>query len=415
VLATLHSRHIVHRDIKPENILLEKEDCCTDGSQHVQVKITDFGLARILRHEEDDECAGESQDGVLLQASATTPESVRRKRSRAYSRVGSDYYTAPEVSMGLGYDTPVDMYSLGITLYVMLCGVPPTSPFIHDFFRPRADSLSDGESSSSSDSESVPTSVPSSKSDMFPSGLDISPQAQDLICKMIHPDPSFRITASDALKHDWITQHTTHEDTKATLLEETTESSMPSTERPRSLSVVETEALLCIPIQGSIHEIAPPVDPPSNSPTSRGADCLEAILASTPPTPSSDSKVSISLTLADVCSKLVPLADRQNHHKRHRNHRRHAHLNGDTVRVTSKKHHRNASDISMSVIGPVSKKKVRIESRASSPPHFLHQPPNSTCANNRIVARRFNSPIPQGVQFVGPLLPQKNLAVKGAN
>ncbi|KAK1743639.1 serine/threonine-protein kinase [Skeletonema marinoi] len=99
VLDVLHRRHLVHRDIKPENILLVNED---DDSGQLHVKLTDFGLARMLDGEED--------------GFGTTTEDPSERRSRAYSRVGSDYYAAPEVYMGLGYDTPVDIYSL-----VLLC------------------------------------------------------------------------------------------------------------------------------------------------------------------------------------------------------------------------------------------------------------------------------------------------------
>jgi hypothetical protein len=48
-----------------------------------------------------------------------------RLRSRAYTRVISDYYTAPEIEMGKGYSFPVDIWSLGVVCYILLCGFAP--------------------------------------------------------------------------------------------------------------------------------------------------------------------------------------------------------------------------------------------------------------------------------------------------
>jgi serine/threonine protein kinase len=110
VLVELHCRGIVHRYVKPENILP------TNDSQ-VCAKLSDFGTSRELHPEEDsDSC---SSDG---EASPLTPQS----RKRAYSAVGSNFCAAPEVRSGDGYDTAVDLYSLGVTLYVLLCGFPPS-------------------------------------------------------------------------------------------------------------------------------------------------------------------------------------------------------------------------------------------------------------------------------------------------
>mmetsp|Transcript_5501 Transcript_5501/g.11043 ORF Transcript_5501/g.11043 Transcript_5501/m.11043 type:complete len:653 (+) Transcript_5501:344-2302(+) len=403
VLKILHERHIVHRDIKPENILLETDECSTDLGQSISVKLTDFGLARRLRYDDDEESSDGSLDGDIIESPNSTPEAVRRQRSRAFSRVGSDYYSAPEVDVGLGYDTPVDIYSLGITLYVMLCGAPPSSPFLHKYFKTGADCISDGESSSSSDSEDVPISAPTSnRSDLFPPELNISSQAQELICKMINPDPGMRITASEALSHEWITQREHPVEKKRP--------TSPSYTRRRGLSIAETETLLRKPIQGSVDEIAPPVIPPSNSPASRGAKITQPIEVPTPPNVPAMAQASVSVTLADVCSKLEPLAHKLNHHVRRRKHQRRTNLPSDVCGESSKKHTYNSIQIDNAT-----KKRVRVESRASSP-NFQHQTSNSTYANNRI-GRRFNSPVPpSGTTFIGPMLPQNNnLAVKGAN
>lgn len=325
VLDVLHRRHLVHRDIKPENILLVNED---DGSGQLHVKLTDFGLARMLDVEED--------------GFGTTTEDPSERRSRAYSRVGSDYYAAPEVYMGLGYDTPVDIYSLGVTLYVMLVGSPPsTSTFSFD-----TDSdFSDEDSSTTSDSDqSAPSSQLSSRTKLFPPEMKISPSAQELIMSMIHPDAAKRITASAALKHEWILNHSAgQQDVEMATIDMSSKLSisLPTTNRS-PLTATETGAFLRVPIQ---------VLPPSNSPTAKD---------------SADSAV--TLTLTDVCSKLVPIANGHGQQKKKRN--RHRSRSRSEIQFPSSKT-RNISDLSgeelSKVITTTPTKKVRVESRKSSP------------------------------------------------
>jgi len=193
----LHSRGIVHRDIKPENILLTSDEI----NGETMVKLSDFGLARLL-HQGDSPCTPVScrrkrkfdyvdspthhlRSPVSLPIVRATgangcsfPIVLKPKRSRAYSRVGSNYYSAPEVDSGMGYDNAVDMYSLGVTLYIILCGRFPSSP----------------NSSTWADSDKFRESQWS----------HISSEAKDLIRSMLDRDPMTRITADEALNHEWL-------------------------------------------------------------------------------------------------------------------------------------------------------------------------------------------------------------------
>ena len=88
-LVAAHAAGIVHRDVKPSNILVDHRR---------QVKLTDFGIARI------------STDPALTQTGLVT---------------GSPAYLAPEVATGQRGDEAVDVWSLGATLFYVLSGRPP--------------------------------------------------------------------------------------------------------------------------------------------------------------------------------------------------------------------------------------------------------------------------------------------------
>jgi len=384
VLHTLHSRHIVHRDIKPENILLVEEDDCM--GELGSVKLTDFGLARLL-HDETDTSSKTSNSGD----SSSSNQDFSKQRSRAYSRVGSDYYAAPEVTMGAGYDTPIDIYSLGVTLYVMLCGTPPSST---SFFKTENADLSDEESTccmASVSDESTESS--SSGSELFPSELKISSLAQDLIIKMINPDPEKRIVASEALKHEWILMHTSDQEETHKMTHITSKLSLTASHssndglRKRTLSFAETESFL---------RIGPtlPVVPPSNLPTLKLSklglvSLTPSEMSSRPTTPSQES---ISLTLADVCSKLAPLVDEQQLHKQ-RKHRRRSLSHGDKACFALSRKHSRA--VSGSGRGEKQNKKKRIMTANSKKKRAQDMTSISSpsYANSRIGLRTFNSPI----------------------
>ena len=107
-LAEAHDQQIVHRDIKPENILLVSRKPNDDRhvidlpASELQVKLSDFGIARHVR------------------------QSSSMEVTKAGTLLGTPRYMSPEQCKGDIEITPAaDIYSLGITLYLMLCGQTP--------------------------------------------------------------------------------------------------------------------------------------------------------------------------------------------------------------------------------------------------------------------------------------------------
>jgi len=146
-LSHCHSKNIAHRDIKPENILYTTADDLAD------VKLIDFGLAK-------------------QKTDAYTYQTI----------VGSPCYLAPEVIEG-NYTNSCDMWSLGVVLHLLLSGkMPFDGKTIDDIFR----SIKKGLLNFTD-----------------PVWNKVTPPGRDLVQKLLEPDENKRLTAEQALKHDW--------------------------------------------------------------------------------------------------------------------------------------------------------------------------------------------------------------------
>eukprot|EP00161_Ancyromonas_sigmoides_P013887 TRINITY_DN358_c0_g1_i1.p2 TRINITY_DN358_c0_g1~~TRINITY_DN358_c0_g1_i1.p2 ORF type:complete len:327 (+),score=164.53 TRINITY_DN358_c0_g1_i1:87-1067(+) len=146
----LHSKSIAHRDLKPENLLY------ASAAADAEIKLADFGLSTYA-------AAGSS----TLKTACGTPG-----------------YVAPEVLRNKGYGLEVDMWSVGVITYILLCGFPP-------FYEENTAQLFESIMSANYD---------------FPSPYwdEVSQGAKDLIQKLLVVDPKERLTAAQVLKDDWI-------------------------------------------------------------------------------------------------------------------------------------------------------------------------------------------------------------------
>ncbi|OAA54733.1 calcium/calmodulin-dependent kinase [Niveomyces insectorum RCEF 264] len=146
----LHNNNIVHRDLKPENLLYLTKEPDSD------LVLADFGIAKML----------DNKDGVLT------------------TMAGSFGYAAPEVMLKRGHGKPVDMWSMGVITYTLLCGY---SPF-------RSENLQD------LIEECTSARV------VFHERYwkDVSEDAKTFIMGLLQPNPDDRWTSGEALKHKWL-------------------------------------------------------------------------------------------------------------------------------------------------------------------------------------------------------------------
>ncbi|CCI45719.1 unnamed protein product [Albugo candida] len=151
-LVYVHNRGIVHRDLKPENILLKT------SAPGAEVMIADFGFARFLRTE-----SGNHRPGTAC---------------------GTPGYVAPEVVRGSSYGAEVDCWSLGVILYILLCGYAPFPGKNHSVILEKV--------------------VRGDYRFQSPDWDHISSEARDLVSRLINVDPTKRLTACEILQHPWM-------------------------------------------------------------------------------------------------------------------------------------------------------------------------------------------------------------------
>jgi calcium/calmodulin-dependent protein kinase I len=148
-VAYCHVRKIAHCDMKPKNLLLMSDD--NDSF----IKLADFGFA------------------------------ARVHEAQSLSKqCGTPFFVSPEILMRKGYDQQSDMWSVGCIVYLLLSGnLPFMGRSQKELFRKIVAGKFDFE-----DDE----------------WKEISPEAKDLVTQMLVLDPSKRITAADAVRHEWL-------------------------------------------------------------------------------------------------------------------------------------------------------------------------------------------------------------------
>ncbi|XP_056129143.1 MAP kinase-activated protein kinase 2b isoform X2 [Lampris incognitus] len=152
---SLHDINIAHRDIKPENLLY------TSKMPDALLKLTDFGFAKEI---------------TTLNSLATpcyTP-----------------YYVAPEVLGPEKYDKSCDMWSLGVIMYILLCGYPP-------FYSNHGLAISPG----------MKRRIRNGQYEFpNPEWSDVSEEAKQLIRELLKTEPTKRMSITEFMNHPWINQ-----------------------------------------------------------------------------------------------------------------------------------------------------------------------------------------------------------------
>lgn len=164
-----HNLNVAHRDLKPENILL------TDNTEEAELKLSDFGFAKI--------------DDGNLQTPYFTPYYVAPQVLEAHRHQSRLKKGIIPTSKPYTYDKSCDMWSLGVILYIMLCGYPP-------FY---------SETPSRQITMEMRRKILSGEFE-FPEDewCHVSDSAKLLVKSLLHVDPSHRLNIDDVTESAWL-------------------------------------------------------------------------------------------------------------------------------------------------------------------------------------------------------------------
>ena len=166
----LHRHDVAHRDLKPENLLY------TDLSEGACLKLSDFGFAKLDRGD--------------LVTPVFTPYYVPPQILKAQGVLADKKSGNLPASTVFAYDKSCDMWSLGVILYILLCGYPPFASEIE------TTQLSDR----------MKRKITNGQFTFHEKYWhDVSDGAKSVVTALLATNPSNRMTADQLLKHPWVT------------------------------------------------------------------------------------------------------------------------------------------------------------------------------------------------------------------